>query len=55
MGNKRKWLTVPIRWAKTLDPSIMVIEDKVSREDKEKNKDLLLVMWYVTLESRTQR
>jgi len=44
-----------ILWAKPLYSSVIVTEGNVFREDKEKNKDLLLVMWFVAPKSRTQK
>lgn len=44
---KGKRLSVSITQVKTLCPSAFVTKGKLSEEDKEENKDLLLVMQYV--------
>jgi len=55
MHKKGKILTVSMPWAKTLDPSAIETKCKGSIKDKEENKDLLPVIWFVAHESRTQR
>lgn len=54
MVKEIKRLIVPTLRDKTPNPSIILTIGKLSREDKEENKNLLLVMWYVTLESKTK-
>jgi len=54
MDKKGKRLTVLTPWAKIVDPLAIVIEGKVFGEDKEENKYLLPIVWFLALESKTQ-
>ena len=47
MVKNGKRLIVPTSWDKTLDPSTIVTVGKLSKEDKEENKNLSPVMWSV--------